>query len=145
MTWGRVYETIGALCLRLGRFDAAAAAFDTALAYNPYHPLGDTLQLQIARAYYDHGDPARAALTLEAMCATADAEGDAILDYRVFSLLGDSYAAQGLYPRAIEAYTHALALIPGSGPEYAALRQAYEAALGRVRQATSMDKPVAAR
>lgn len=145
VTWGRVYETIGALCLRLGRFDAAAEAFDTALAYNPYHPLGDTLQLQIARACYDHGDPVRAAQTLEALCAAADAEGDAILDYRVFSLLGDSYAAQGLYPRAIEAYAQALALIPGSGPEYAALRQAYEAALGRVQRATSMDKPVAAR
>lgn len=145
VTWGRVYETIGALCLRLGRFEAAADAFDTALAYNPYHPLGDTLQLQIARACYDNGDPARAVQTLEALIAAGEAEGDAILDYRVFSLLGDGYAAQGMDTRAIEAYAQALTLIPGSGPEYSALRQAYDAALRRGRHAGSMDKPIPAR
>jgi len=147
VTWGRVYETIGALALRLGRYDAAVAAFHTALAYNPYHPLGDTLQLQIARACYDCGDHARAAQTLEAMRAAADAEGDAILDYRVFSLLGDSYAALEQFGHAVEAYAQALTLIPTTGPEQAALRQTYEAALQRVRPqpARGMDKPAAAR
>lgn len=145
VTWGRVYETIGALSLRLGRAAAAAEAFATALAYNPYHPLGDTLQLQIARACADGGDHARAVKTLEALRAAADAEGDAILDYRVFSLLGDSYAAQGMYGPAIEAYTQALTLLPTNGPEQAALRQAYEAALRMVAPVARIDKPLAAR
>lgn len=145
VTWGRVYETIGALSLRLGRTAAAAEAFNTALTYNPYHPLGDTLQLQIARACADGGDYARAVQTLEAMRAAAEAEGDVILDYRVFSLLGDSYAAQGMYGPAVEAYAQALTLLPTTGPEQTALRQAYELVRQRVSPVGRMDKPVAAR
>lgn len=81
------------------------------------------------------------------MRAAADAEGDAILDYRVFSLLGDSYAALEQFGHAVEAYAQALTLIPTTGPEQAALRQTYEAALQRVRPqpARGMDKPAAAR
>ncbi len=145
VTWGRVYETIGALSLRLGRYGPAAEAFNTALAYNPLHPLGDTLQLQIARACYDSGDYARAAQTLEALCAAAESEGDMILDYRVYSLLADSYAAQAAYPQAAAAYAQAIALIPSSGAERAALLDAHERALRHLPRSGAIDKQAAAR
>ncbi|MCC6799813.1 MAG: tetratricopeptide repeat protein [Anaerolineae bacterium] len=145
VTWGRVYETIGALSLRLGRYGSAAEAFDTALAYNPTHPLGDTLQLQIARARYDFGDYARAAQTLESLCAAAEAEGDMVLDYRVYSLLADSYAAQGAYHQAADAYAQAVTLTPSSGAERAALLDAHERALRHLPRSGAMDKQAAAR
>ncbi len=145
VTWSRVYETIGALSLRLGRYTAAAEAFSTALAYNPYNPLAATLELQIAQACYDAGDYGRAIETLERVWAAADADGEMILDHRVFSLLGDSYAATGQYARAGEMYAHALALVPAEGPERAALVRARDLALARTHPQQAMDNGTARR
>lgn len=114
VTWSRVYEMLGNAYFKTGQYDTAAAAYQSALAYNPYHPWETSLHYRIARSFYQHGDYERTIQSLYNMLAAARSEGETISDYRVYDFLGNALFAVKRYDEALEAYRLALKIAPAN-------------------------------
>jgi tetratricopeptide (TPR) repeat protein len=112
LTWSRVQETIGDLSFRLGRYQLAVESYNTALEFNPYHPLEYTIFYQMARCYYRLQAYEKVLETVDRMQHAAAAEDETIQDYRVFNVLGNAYFALEQYKAAVVAYRQALQLAP---------------------------------
>jgi tetratricopeptide (TPR) repeat protein len=116
VTWSRVYEMLGDAYFKLGQYIDASETYETALHYNPYHPWEQSLYYRIARSYYQQNAYTEAIEAVERLMAAANADDEAIRDYRVYDVLGNAQFALGHYPEARQSYQNALQVAP-SGTE----------------------------
>lgn len=123
VTWSRVYETLGDLSLRMNRNEQAIEAFYAALEFNPLHPMEVNVRYKIARSYYRQRAYEKAIAAISEMVQTADAENNAITDYRVYYVLANAYFALENYNQAELAYRHALDLAPSNADELAKIQK----------------------
>ena len=110
VTWSRAYEMMGDLYFELGRYDAATAAYSTALQFNPYHPWGVSVYYRMAKSQYQQGNYAEAVNIIQHMVNHAHAESEPVTDYRVYDILGNALFAQERYTEAAQAYQTAMSL-----------------------------------
>ncbi len=129
VTWSRIHEMLGDAYYKSSQLQNAIAAYQAALQFNPYTPWELSLQYRIARALYQLGDYERAAQAIQKMLQAADADGQAVGDYRVYGILGNSYFAIGSYADAIDAYQTALQIAPSNAESLDKIRQYHQFAL----------------
>lgn len=129
VTWSRVYEMMGDAYTKLGQYENACQAFDSALTYNPYHPWLMSLQYRLARAYYLQGKYELAIATLRHLLDSAYAEDETVNDYRIFDILGNAQFATGKYPEAAESYRKALDIAPLDAENLNKIRTYYQFSL----------------
>jgi tetratricopeptide (TPR) repeat protein len=123
VTWARVYEMLGDAYLRLGQYDAAVAAYQSVLQYNPDYPWEVSLYYRMARGFYQQQAFDKAVEAIQRMLRAAEAEGQAINDYRVFDVLGNAQFALRHYDKAVEAYLEALRIAPSNAEELDKIRK----------------------
>ncbi|MEP7289832.1 MAG: tetratricopeptide repeat protein [Chloroflexota bacterium] len=112
VTWSRIHETLGNLWFRLKHYEQAIVAYQTALSFNPYHPLEIQLQYQIARCYYRLRGYEKTIAAIEQLLKLAAAEQQSITDYSVFGVLANAHFALEQYPEAVIAFRQAIELAP---------------------------------
>ncbi len=117
VTWARVHEMLGDAHLRLNQFDAAVAAYQSVLQFNPDYPWEMSLYYRMARGYYQQQLYDKAIEAIERMLSSAEAEGQIVSDYRVFDVLGNAQFALKRYAKAAEAYETALRIAPPNAEE----------------------------
>lgn len=132
VTWSRVHEMLGDVYFRTGQYHASITAYEAALQFNPYHPWESWLHYRIARSHYQVNDYAQAITVMRRMLSAAEADGEAITDYRAYMILGSAQYALGSYADAADAYQKALTLAPTAADSdaiqrYAAAAQQYAA------------------
>lgn len=127
VTWSRAYEMLGDAYLPLARYEQALHAYSAALQFNPYHPWEESIQLRMAHCCYLQQEYARAADILNTLIKRANAEGQAVKDYRVYNALGDSWFALGNYKDSAHAYQTALSIAPAD-VDVSRIRHSYEQA-----------------
>lgn len=131
VTWSRAYELLGELFFRLEQYQKAIEAYRASLGYNPYHPWEVQICYQIARCYYRLSDFSRAADTVQKMIHIAEAEGQIVSDYRVYSLLGNALFMTERYVNAADALATAIRFAPDASEAQSELLGTYETACGR--------------
>ncbi len=117
VTWSRVNEMLGDMSFRLERYETAIEAYNSALAFNPFHPWGASLYYQIARCYYRLRAYEKTIATIEQIQRAVAEDGQELSDYRVYHLLGNAYFALEKYPEAVQAYRQAVSLAPGQAED----------------------------
>ncbi len=126
VTWSRVHEMLGDAYYQINQPQNAVAAYQAALQFNPYTPWELSLHYRIARTLYQLGDYERAIQAIQRLLKAADADGEAVGDYRVYNVLGNAYFALGSYPNAISAYETALQIAPANADGLEKIRQYYQ-------------------
>jgi tetratricopeptide (TPR) repeat protein len=129
VTWSRVHEMLGDAYFRLGQHADAVTAYRAALQFNPYHPWEQSLLYRIARGCYAIGDYGDAVEALRRLFRAADADGEAVTDYRIYALLANAHYARREFASAVEAYARARALAPPHPDTLATLDKFYRLAL----------------
>ncbi len=114
VTWARVHEMLGDSYFRMGQYQAAVTAYQAVLQFNPYHPWEQSLHYRMARSYYQLGEYEKTVTALEKMLSTAHSDGEAVTDYRAFTMLGSAHYALKHYNHAVEAYQRALDTAPSN-------------------------------
>ncbi|MEO8398052.1 MAG: tetratricopeptide repeat protein [Chloroflexota bacterium] len=126
VTWSRIHEMLGDACLETNQLQNAVAAYQAALQFNPYTPWELSLHYRIARTLYQLGDYEKSVQAIRKMLQAAEADSQAIGDYRVYNILGNSYFALRSYPEAIHAYESALQMAPANADSLDKIRQYYQ-------------------
>ena len=126
VTWSRIHEMLGDAYFKTNGFQNAVAAYQAALQFNPYTPWELSLHYRIARTLYQLGDYEKSVQAIKIMLQAADNDGQAIADYRVYNILGNSYFALRSYPEAIRAYENALQIAPANADSLDKIRQYYQ-------------------
>ncbi len=135
VTWSRVHEMLGDAYAKTGVHTAAISAYEAALKFNPYHPWGQSLSYRAAKSCYHAGYYDRVIEILCAVIRAAEADGESIQDYRVYSLLGNALFALERYTEAADAYTNALKLAPAHLETLSTLETYYQRALDKIGDA----------
>jgi tetratricopeptide (TPR) repeat protein len=117
VTWARVHEMLGDAYFRLGQFDAAVAAYESVLQYNPDFPWELSLYYRLGCGYYQQQNFHKAVNAIQRMLKAAEDEGQVINDYRVYDVLGNARFALKQYSKAAEAYEMALRIAPLNADE----------------------------
>lgn len=126
VTWSRVHEMLGDAYFKSNQLGNSVAAYQAALQFNPYTPWELSLHYRIARTLYQQGDYAKSVRAIQQMLKAADADGQAVGDYRVYNILGNSYFALKSYPDAIRAYQTALDIAPSNADGLDRIRQYFQ-------------------
>lgn len=126
VTWSRIHEMLGDAYFKTNGFQNAVAAYQAALQFNPYTPWELSLHYRIARTLYQLGDYEKSVQAIQKMLQAAEIEGQAIADYRVYNILGNSYFALQSYSEAIRAYERALLIAPANTESLDKIRQYYQ-------------------
>lgn len=122
VTWSRVYETLGELWFKLERYDQSIEAYQSALTFNPYHPLEVLIYYQIARAYFRQKEYEETIAAVGQMLKAAQEDDNPVTDYRVFSMLASAHFAVNQFDEAAINYQQALDLAPPSAEQLDELR-----------------------
>jgi tetratricopeptide (TPR) repeat protein len=125
VTWSRVHEMLGDALLKLGQYEDAAHAYLAALQYNPYHPWEVSVYYRIARCYYQKRQYDKVVEAINRMLQAAQAEGQDVVDYHVYDILGSAEFALGHYDKAIAAYRAALKNAPPNSENLDKIRTYY--------------------
>lgn len=112
VTWSRVNEILGNAHFNLGHYEAAAAAYATALQLNPDHPWEFSLYHRIARCQYHKHAYHTVVEIIEELLKRVTSEDQIIEDYRIYDLLGNAQFALQKYDEAATAYKTALQMAP---------------------------------
>ena len=112
VTWSRIHEMLGDLWFRLGRYEQAIAAYQTALGYNPYHPWEIQLYYEIARSYYRLRQYEQVIVSIDHILKLSQAEQQPLNDHRVFGLLANAYFALEQFAESATAFRRAIELAP---------------------------------
>ena len=126
VTWSRIHEMLGDAYLETSQLQNAVAAYQASLQFNPYTPWELSLHYRIARTLYQLGDYEKSVQAIAKMLQAAEIEGQAVGDYRVYNILGNSYFALHSYPEAIQAYESALEMAPSNAESLDKIRQYYQ-------------------
>ncbi len=126
VTWSRIHEMLGDAYYATGQLQNAVNAYQSALQFNPYTPWELSLHYRIARTLYQLGDYERSVRAIQMMLHAAEGDGQAVGDYRVYNILGNSHFALGSYQDAITAYETALQLAPSNADSLDKIRQYYQ-------------------
>lgn len=132
VTWSRVHEMLGDAYAKTGVHTAAISAYEAALKFNPYHPWEQSLWYRTAKSCYHAGYYDRVIEILQSMIRAAEADGESIQDYRVFSLLGNALFALEQYGEAAKAYADALERAPAHPETLSTLETYYQRALDKL-------------
>jgi tetratricopeptide (TPR) repeat protein len=126
VTWSRIHEMLGDSYLETNQLQNAVAAYQASLQFNPYTPWELSLHYRIARTLYQLGDYEKSVQAIRKMLQAAEADGQAVGDYRVYNILGNSYFALHSYSEAILAYERALQMAPANSDSLDKIRQYYQ-------------------
>jgi tetratricopeptide (TPR) repeat protein len=126
VTWSRIHEMLGDAYLETNQLQNAVAAYQSALLFNPYTPWELSLHYRIARTLYQLGDYEKSVRAIQKMLQAAEADGQAVGDYRVYNILGNSYFALHSYLEAIHAYESALQMAPANAESLDKIRQYHQ-------------------
>jgi tetratricopeptide (TPR) repeat protein len=126
VTWSRIHEMLGDAYFKAGQHQTAVAAYEAALQFNPYSPWELSLYYRAARTLYGLGDYERAVQAIQRMLQAAEADGEAVSDYQVYNILGNSYFALKRYDDAVSAYESALRIAPANAESLEKIRQYHQ-------------------
>jgi tetratricopeptide (TPR) repeat protein len=126
VTWSRIHEMLGDAYFKTNQLANSVAAYQASLQFNPYTPWELSLHYRIARTLYQQGDYTKSVRAIQQMLKAAAADGQAVGDYRVYNILGNSYFALKSYPEAIDAYQTALDIAPSNADGVDKIRQYYQ-------------------
>jgi len=126
VTWSRIHEMLGDAYLETNQLANAVAAYQASLLFNPYTPWELSLHYRIARTLYQLGDYEKSVRAIQNMLQAAEADGQAVGDYRVYNILGNSYFALHSYPEAIHAYENALQMAPANAESLDKIKQYHQ-------------------
>ncbi len=126
VTWSRIHEMLGDAYFKANQWQTSVAAYEAALQFNPYTPWELSLHYRIARGLYSLGDYERSVQAVQKMLKAAEADGEAISDYKVYNILGNSLFALKRYDEAVHAYESALQIAPANSESLDKLRQYYQ-------------------
>lgn len=133
VTWSRIHEMLGDAYYKTNQLQNAVSAYQAALQFNPYTPWEQSLRYRIARTLYQTGDYERAIQAIQTMIDAAHADGQAVDDYRAYSILGNACFALGRYPEAAAAYQNALSIAPSNAEGLDKIRQYHQFAHDLIR------------
>jgi tetratricopeptide (TPR) repeat protein len=125
---------LGDASYKLGQYENAITAFQTALQFNPYHPWEISIYYRMAVSYYQQRDYDNVVKTIKRIFETAQAEGQPISDYRVYEVLGNAQFALNKYDKAAEAYARFLEIAPPNAQNLDKTREYYQFATQRLNQ-----------
>ncbi|MFN8560590.1 MAG: tetratricopeptide repeat protein [Anaerolineae bacterium] len=123
VTWSRIHEMLGDAYYKANQLQNAVSAYQAALQVNPYTPWELSLDYRIARTLYQLGEYEQAIRAIQKMMQSAEADGQAVGDYRVYHILGNSHFALGSYRHAADAYQTALDIAPANADGLDKVRQ----------------------
>ncbi len=125
VTWSRIQEMLGDALYKTGQLQAAVAAYEASFQFNPYTPWELSLHYRIARTLYQLNDYTKCVQAVQKMLRTAEADEQAIGDYRVYAILGNANFALEHYLDAVAAYELALEIAP-AGADIEKIKQYYQ-------------------
>lgn len=129
VTWSRIHEMLGDAYYKTSQLQNAVSAYQAALQFNPYSPWEQSLYYRIARTRYQLSEYERTVQAIQKMIQSAEADGQPIVDYHVYQMLGNSHFALKSYAQAVMAYQAALDIAPANADGLDKIRQYHQFAL----------------